>query len=133
MNKDTIDPEQMSYLLHMVTLATRRKFDSEEGSIWQHLLSDYTYDQCHEAFTYYLKDTERYLTPSLIISLIKDFQRQRLATAELSEPPSGMKGDEYLKWLDRQREELAQPPVAPPLPQAQIKNMSPEAPKQLSS
>lgn len=107
--------EQMSYLLHMVSTATRRKFSGEEGSLWLHLLDGYTYDECHEAFTEYLRyQSDEYLTPGLIISIIKAKRRERwVKSGDAVIPPNGLSGAEYLKWLKNREKEVTRPPVAP--------------------
>lgn len=113
-----ITPPQMSYLLHMVTVATRRKFDNDEGSIWLHLLSDFTYDECHEAFTIYLREQSTdYLTPALITQIIKDRRRARwVKSGDALEAPNGLTGKEYLDWLHGRYREITAAPKAPQPP-----------------
>lgn len=113
----TISPEEMQYLLSMVTYATRRKFADDEGSMWLHLLSDLSYDDAHEAFTLYLRTSDEYLTPQLIRSLVKRQRESRWrALGDSQAPPNGLDGKGYLEWLDKRYEEVTRPPQAP-LPQ----------------
>ena len=114
-NTNKLSPEQMAHLLHMVSLATRRKFDADEGSLWLQMLSDYTYDECYEAFNIYIKDrSEDYLTPGLITNIIKTKRRDRWSRkGDAATPPNGMNGDQYLEWLRERLEVVTQPPKAP--------------------
>lgn len=121
-----INNTEMAYLLKMVEVGTRRKFTSEEGSLWLNLLSDYTYDDCHEAFTEYLKNRgDEYLTPSLITSIIKKKRKARLNKGiDLEEPPNGLSGSEYLKWYNQRKREVIKAPRAPQPPQQALQQGS---------
>lgn len=118
---EPITGKQLSYLLYKVSVAERRSFSDEEGSLWLNLLSDYSYDQCYEAFNEYLANqSAEFLTPSLIIKIIKAKKRlriqQKLGTQK---PPNGIRGKEYLAWLETAAESISQPPKAPSAPDAQ--------------
>lgn len=109
-----INQEQMSYLLYKVTVATRREFSDDEGSIWFDLLQDETYDACYEAFNDYLKHRpNEYLTPALIRFIIRSKAKARLkGKLDAVTPPNGLNGQEYLKWLDAQINTVSSPPLA---------------------
>jgi len=128
-NKRPINSEEMSYLLHLVTLATRRTFVEDEGSLWLHLLSDYTYDECHDAMTHFLKTEDAFLTPQRLASTIRARRRERLAEADMPKPPNGVSGQEYIEWLHGQIQIASAPPEAPQ-PQT-LESNSGEEPKQL--
>lgn len=125
MGTHPLTPEEMSYLLNMVTVGTRRTFDDDAGSLWLDLLSDYTYDQCHEAFKHYLTEgNDEYLTPALIISYIKEQRLKRWEQgADATQPPNGLTGPQYLEWLHKHKERVMAPPPAPrPAHLRQIEN-----------
>lgn len=115
-NRQTITTDEMSYLLGMVTTMTRRKFDSDEGSLWFNLLRDYTYDECHEAFKHFLTDGHNeYLTAGLIIGYIKKLRQKRWeARKDALIAPNGLDGEGYLAWLHEKQEAIMSPPRATP-------------------
>lgn len=130
--KEPINSTQMGYLLHMVTLSLKRKpFTPEEGSLWLHLLSDYSYNECHEAFMVYLKDrSEEFLTPGLISQIIKTKRKERWAkSGEKVEPPNGLSGDDYLKWLHDRHEAVTAPPEAPQPHTGALEDSSGDSPR----
>lgn len=110
-----VNAAEMGYLLEMVSVATRRKFSNEEGSIWLHLLAHNTYDECHEAFTHYLRSMpDVYLTPSTIETIIKQKRKDRWrANGDSEQAPNFLSGKEYLEWLEERKRLILAPPVAP--------------------
>lgn len=109
----TVTGADIVHLLNMVTCINHRKFNEDECSLWYQLLSEHSYDECYEAFQEYLKeDSEKFLTPSLIINRIKANRVKRITNGlNAIEPPNGVDGKEYLAWLNQKKVELSQPPA----------------------
>lgn len=125
MVSEGINGEQLAYLLRKVTLATRRKFTEEEGSLWLSILGKYSYDACYEAFNVYLeRHSNEFLDPGFIARIITERRKQRLtANIDSQTPPNNLTGKEYLQWLDEQKKRVSEPPSAydPTAPQLEGK------------
>lgn len=125
-----VTAEQMQYLLHIITTATRRKFTAEEGSLWLHLLSDHSYDELHEAVMDHLKEPDDYLQPGTIKTLVRRRRASRIKAAGDPKLPSGLSGDEYNARLAAWHDHVSKPPKAPsPPPSLRLGQSAPSAPQ----
>lgn len=113
-----VTPHEMGYVLHILSVGTRRTFREDERSLWFSLLSEFTYDELHEAAMIYLKEhSGEFLQPGTLASIIKAKRRERLARMGDPDVPSGTSAAQYNAILRQAQIQATRPPKAPVPPQ----------------
>jgi len=100
--------EEVGKLLGFAALYDNRKVDVPDVVAWHRVLGDLPYTDAEDAVAAHYTDSTERLMPAHVRQRVKAIRGKRLDDAEPHlEPPSGLDGPAYQRWLIDSRKRIA--------------------------